>query len=61
MADLIERDVEELAYIETLDNGKPYEDSIFDIKCGADVLRYFAGLCDKIHGKTIPSGDYKKC
>ncbi|PVD19050.1 hypothetical protein C0Q70_21609 [Pomacea canaliculata] len=53
-ADLLERDVEYLANLETLDNGKPFLDAVEDIKFSASVLRYFAGWCDKIHGKTIP-------
>lgn len=39
LADLIERDASPLANLETLDNGKPYEDSIFDIGCAVDTLR----------------------
>ncbi|CAO1442725.1 unnamed protein product [Diamesa tonsa] len=54
LADLIERDASPLANLETLDNGKPYEDSIFDIGCAVDTLRYYAGWCDKIYGNTIP-------
>ncbi|XP_018332224.1 retinal dehydrogenase 2 [Agrilus planipennis] len=59
LADLIERDIDQLASLETLDNGKPYKDSIFDIQCAIDVFRYYAGYCDKIHGNTIPTdGNY---
>jgi len=54
LADLIERDSTILANLETLDNGKPYEDSVFDIGCAVDTLRYYAGHADKIHGNTIP-------
>ncbi|CAI8027119.1 Aldehyde dehydrogenase, mitochondrial [Geodia barretti] len=55
LSDLIERDREYLARLETLDNGKPYSvaysaDLDLTIKC----YRYFAGWADKIHGKTIP-------
>ncbi|KAG8237114.1 hypothetical protein J437_LFUL008166, partial [Ladona fulva] len=53
-ASLIERDLDYLASLESLDNGKPYSDSVFDIKCAVDVFHYYAGWCDKIHGKTIP-------
>lgn len=38
-ADLIERDSVTLANLETLDNGKPFEDSIFDIQCAIDTFR----------------------
>lgn len=39
LADLIERDSVNLANLETLDNGKPFEDSVFDIQCAIDTLR----------------------
>ncbi|KAJ3621494.1 hypothetical protein MTP99_003620 [Tenebrio molitor] len=59
LADLLQRDLKELARLETLDNGKPLSDSEFDIQCSVDVLRYYAGYCDKVHGHTIPSdGDF---
>jgi len=54
LADFIERDRKYLAALETLDNGKPFGDSDFDIGCAVDTLRYFAGWADKIHGDTIP-------
>ncbi|KAK7467893.1 hypothetical protein BaRGS_00036868 [Batillaria attramentaria] len=53
-ADLLERDLEYLSNIETLDNGKPFFDSVDDVKATVGVFRYYAGWCDKIHGKTIP-------
>jgi len=55
LACLIERDTEYIANLETLDNGKPYGDSVFDIGCAIDTFRYYAGWCDKIHGNTIPA------
>jgi len=57
LAGLIERDTEYIANLETLDNGKPYGDSVFDIGCAIDTFRYYAGWCDKIHGNTIPAGE----
>jgi acyl-CoA reductase-like NAD-dependent aldehyde dehydrogenase len=58
-ASLIEENVEELAAIESLDNGKPHEMSKGDISLAVGCIRYYAGWCDKIHGKTIPSdGDF---
>lgn len=56
LADLIERDQVTLANLEVLDNGKPYSEAIFDIICAVNTFRYYAGWCDKIHGKTIPAG-----
>lgn len=41
--------------LETLDNGKPYNNSLpVDVRGAAHTLRYFAGWADKFHGKTIP-------
>jgi aldehyde dehydrogenase (NAD+) len=54
LADLIDRDNEELSQIETLDNGKGITFSrFFDAKQIAISLRYFAGYADKVHGKVI--------
>ena len=56
LADLIERDREYLARLETLDNGKPYKDSFnIDLPLTIKCYRYYAGWSDKIHGKTIPT------
>ncbi|KAL5257650.1 hypothetical protein ACHWQZ_G012540 [Mnemiopsis leidyi] len=55
-ADAIERDLDYIAALETLDNGKPLNDSRgADLPLVINTLRYFAGWCDKIQGKTIPS------
>ncbi|MCC6494578.1 MAG: aldehyde dehydrogenase family protein [Pirellulales bacterium] len=60
LADLIEQEADELAALETLDNGKPIRDARgADIPLVIDTLRYYAGWCDKIQGATIPvRGDY---
>ncbi len=59
-ADLIERNAEELARLETLDNGKTYQDSLnIDLPLTIACYRYYASWADKIHGKTIPiNGPY---
>ena len=55
LADLIERDKEYLARLETLDNGKPINISLHhDLRDTIACYRYFAGWADKIQGKTIP-------
>ncbi len=55
LADLIERNCEELAALETLDNGKPIADSrAWDIPATIATFRYYAGWADKIHGQVIP-------
>lgn len=38
-ADLIERDSVTIANIESLDNGKSFEDSAFDVQCAIDTFR----------------------
>ncbi len=55
LADLMEQNIDELAELETLDNGKPISESRNgDLPLAIDCLRYFAGWADKIHGQTIP-------
>ena len=60
LADLIEAEIDELAALESLDNGKPVQDArTGDIPLALDCLRYYAGWADKIHGQTIPiNGNY---
>ena len=54
LADLVEKNIEELAEIETIDNGKPiWESRHVDMPMVVDVLRYFAGLATKIQGETV--------
>ena len=54
LADLIEDHVDELTYLETIDNGKPYSQARFDVTETAKLVRYFGGFADKIHGSQIP-------
>lgn len=59
LADLIEENLDELARLETLDNGKPINDSVGDIESVIACYRYYAGWADKVQGKTIPiNGPY---
>ncbi|ACK65581.1 transposase, IS605 OrfB family [Rippkaea orientalis PCC 8801] len=60
LADLIEANKEELARLETLDNGKPLTDSLnADLSLVIACYRYYAGWADKVQGKTIPiNGPY---
>jgi len=60
LADLMDENKEELAALETLDNGKPINDSRnADLPLTIDCYRYYAGWADKIEGKTIPvNGPY---
>jgi aldehyde dehydrogenase (NAD+) len=55
LADLIEQNIDDLAALETLDNGKPIAEARHaDLPLVIDCLRYYAGWADKIHGQTIP-------
>ena len=61
LADLIEKNIDELAALETLDNGKPIRESRNGRPAAgrSTAYRYYAGWADKIHGKTIPiRGNY---
>jgi aldehyde dehydrogenase (NAD+) len=60
LADLMEAHKEELAQLETLDNGKPInETSNADVPLAIDHIRYYAGWATKIVGQTIPvAGNY---
>ena len=55
LADLIEKNADELARLESMDNGKPLgEARAFDVAATIGCYRYFAGWADKVMGKTIP-------
>jgi len=52
-AESIENNLEELAYLECIDNGKPFTIAkAVDVTASASALRYYAGWADKIHGNT---------
>lgn len=53
-ADLVDQHVEELAALDTVDAGKLFQmGKLWDIPEGANLLRYYAGAADKIHGETL--------
>src|SRR5580704_17808060 len=57
LAELIEKNNEELAQLESLDNGKPLSVArVADVPLAADLFRYMAGWATKIEGNTIPIG-----
>jgi aldehyde dehydrogenase (NAD+) len=60
LADLIEQNADQLARLETLDNGKPLSIAkAVDVTKTIACYRYFAGWADKVQGKTIPiDGDF---
>jgi len=55
LGDLVEKHLEELAELESLDNGKPITVArAADLPLSADLFRYMAGWATKIEGNTIP-------
>ncbi|XP_047498681.1 aldehyde dehydrogenase X, mitochondrial-like isoform X1 [Penaeus chinensis] len=54
LCDLLERDMNYLASLDTLDNGKPFTEAMCDLEYSVKTIRYYAGWCDKIHGDTVP-------
>ncbi len=58
--ELVEKNRDELAWLDTLDNGKPISETRnVDLPLVIDCLLYYAGWADKIHGETIPvRGEY---
>ncbi|EGR31514.1 hypothetical protein IMG5_107330 [Ichthyophthirius multifiliis] len=57
LADLIEKNLDELVSLESLDNGKPLYASLSDITEVVNNLRYYAGWADKTTGKSYSSQD----
>src|SRR6202050_3859677 len=56
IAELIDAHADELAELETLDNGKPLTFSkAFDVPAAAETFRYYAGWVTKLYGETNPS------
>src|SRR2546426_5615751 len=50
----IREKIEELARVETMNNGKPIGQSKGDVAYAARLFEYYAGLADKFQGETIP-------
>ncbi len=56
LADLIEKNQDYLAHLESIDVGKPIGEALGDMKGVANCFRYNAGAADKMEGATIPLG-----
>jgi betaine-aldehyde dehydrogenase len=57
-AQIIRERNEELSQLETLDTGKPIQETrIADAASGADALEYFGGLAGTLTGEHIPLGE----
>jgi aldehyde dehydrogenase (NAD+) len=53
LANLIEKNLELLASVESLDNGKAISMARADVRSVAGCIRYYGGWADKIEGKVI--------
>jgi len=54
MAEAIRDHVDEIAELQTHDNGKSITETKGEISYSADVFEYYAGAANKVFGKTIP-------
>ncbi|MDE2573013.1 MAG: aldehyde dehydrogenase [bacterium] len=54
LADAIERHADRLAGFEVRDNGKLLREMLAQLKAVPNWYRYYAGLADKVHGRTVP-------
>ncbi len=55
IGELLRENLEEVAILETIDNGKPiFESRYVEIPMVAEVFQYYAGWADKVHGEVIP-------
>ncbi|KAF7303516.1 Aldehyde dehydrogenase [Mycena indigotica] len=60
LADLIERDADQLAALETVNVGKPFPVAkAADVMGSVRCIRYFGGWADKIEGKVIETDENK--
>ncbi|GGA28274.1 aldehyde dehydrogenase family protein [Psychrobacillus lasiicapitis] len=57
VASKLEGRKEEFAMLETLNNGKVYEDSLADVDDAINQFRYYAGIATKPHGQTYEVPD----
>ena len=57
LADLIEKNADALAELETRNNGKPLREAKYDVADAAGCFRYYAGLVTKPLGQTYEVGD----
>lgn len=56
-ADLLEANKDEFVRMETLNNGKPLRESVFDVNDAIACFRYYAGLATKPHGQSYEVSD----
>ena len=57
LANLLESKIEDFTLLESLDNGKPLNDSKEDILEVIRIIRYYGGFIDKLSGYTLSAND----
>src|SRR4051812_33798402 len=57
LADAVEANGEELAWLDTIDGGSPRKVMRGDYVLAVEQLRYFAGLALELRGETVPTPD----
>jgi betaine-aldehyde dehydrogenase len=55
-AQILLDNADELAWLEALDTGNPFQAMRFDVEISVGYMEYFAGLVTEIKGDTIPIG-----
>jgi len=58
--DLVLEEKEELARIMTMENGKPYQESLGEIVYGANFIKWYSEEGKRIYGQLIPSSSENK-
>ncbi len=56
VAELVRENEDELAELESLDQGKPLAQARSDVEGAARYFEYYAGAADKLEGRSIPVG-----
>jgi aldehyde dehydrogenase (NAD+)/betaine-aldehyde dehydrogenase len=57
VSELIERDADELALLESRDTGKPLKQAKADVAVAARYFEFYGGTIDAFYGETIPVSD----
>ena len=57
VADQIRAEVDRLARVETLENGRPLSDAKGQVRRCARHFEYYGGMADKVQGEQIPLGE----
>lgn len=53
-ADILVANVDRIAWLETVNTGKPWRESRANVLTAADRLRYYAGACRALEGSSLP-------